>query len=350
MRAKDLHPSYAPEIDEAVLYRGDSTPVALFDFDKTDKHALFGRGIYLTDNTAVAGDYTIKSSSDVVFRPKNEVYTEKDLVHDYLLHIVINKLDWGGRVSNIKERWLEKRRTEKLTQDEMYAGYKTELKAESKKQMAAAKKLYRSERPSMRLVKLTTGECMFVKPERAGEVSTFDIPNEYLERTIDGDAPLSDEVLNIIRELFVNRFGADRKLDMRNRRGEFLTFDTWVETYKTEGVKYAWENEIVGGDHQNPSLDVIRNGTHFGLSFFSDDQSERDIIKALMAVGIVGIRYDGGVKTGSNLRGGGGHQHTAYCLWDAKAVADFRKESRKMIDNEPTIGAEKGIRASALVY
>lgn len=39
------------------LYRGDSTKVVKFDFNKTRKYSLVGQGIYLTNSIKIAQSY-----------------------------------------------------------------------------------------------------------------------------------------------------------------------------------------------------------------------------------------------------------------------------------------------------
>ena len=53
------------------LYRGDSSIIQQFSVDASDDMALFGIGIYLTDNKTIAADYTLKSSQHVLFKGLN---------------------------------------------------------------------------------------------------------------------------------------------------------------------------------------------------------------------------------------------------------------------------------------
>lgn len=48
------------------LYRGDSTYIDKFDYAKFDETAIYGLGLYLTDNKRVAYSYTLKGDADPV--------------------------------------------------------------------------------------------------------------------------------------------------------------------------------------------------------------------------------------------------------------------------------------------
>jgi hypothetical protein len=45
------------------LYRGDSTKIKEFEFNKTEAHSLVGQGIYLTTSLSVASSYRVKGHS-----------------------------------------------------------------------------------------------------------------------------------------------------------------------------------------------------------------------------------------------------------------------------------------------
>lgn len=54
------------------LYRGDSTKIVKFDFNKTRKYSLVGQGIYLTNSIKIAQSYREKNTSS-----RNDCVTER---------------------------------------------------------------------------------------------------------------------------------------------------------------------------------------------------------------------------------------------------------------------------------
>jgi hypothetical protein len=107
------------------------------------------------------------------------------------------------------------------------------------------------------------------------------------------------------------------RTDLRDKNNEFVaSFDEWVEVFRREGTRYAWNDIMVGGNGENPSLDQFWNGTHGGYGLLSRHEKMDEFIAHLRANGYNGIEYDGGTRLGANIRGGGGIRHQSFVLWD----------------------------------
>lgn len=347
-------------VDEATLYRGDSSHVDEFSLEKSDKYALFGRGIYLTDNPEVAGDYTLKAASKhTVFHPDEDspARTPKDLIAMYLRHLMDERLERAAKTEEIRTVWHNRYYNEKIPIEQAQKGMEADIRAFIKSLMKDAKAIYRDERDNMRIVKNTMGHYVLVSKDREGYVTTFEVPDDYIERTLHAERPLPDHVLKAIRDLFVQKIGdPDRPLDMRDANGNFCTFDEWVEAHKTIGVHYAWRgadgdvDPTVGGTGENPSLDTIRNGTHLGISLFYQDDFSQKFIEKMNELGYVGLEYDGGNRVGMHVRGGGGLKHRAFVFWDTQVLKHFRRQSVAVVDAEVTPNLERGIRSSRTLF
>jgi len=332
------------------LYRGDSSNIEKFDIDMTDDMGLFGIGMYLTDDPTVAKDYTLKQSEHVIYTNEH-AENPRDLVISYLDDLISKELGWEKEKQDVREEWQRKvwaMKTDGIPDDTIHKLYKNDLQKRLQKHMKRAKVIYRQRRTTMRIVKKTTGEYAFVKNNRSGYIMSFEIPLSYINRTIHTERPLSDQLISFLGE-FIRNHGFSGKIDMRDLDGKFLTFDEYIENFKSNGSYFAWsDNRIVGGKGENPSYDVITNGTHFGITFFGRREIQKDLIEKLMEIGYVGLEYQGGVRvTGTGARGGGaiGQLHRVFVLWDTDAVYDFKTSTEQVADDQIADELEKGIRA-----
>lgn len=357
MRISDL------STDTVKLYRGDASHVVHFEVGKTDAHALFGRGIYLTDSPVVAADYTFKQSDGVVFpesyREHGEYSSKEELLRAYLGKIA-RDIGFEEAHAKLRDQWRQKinvRRQEiyakmdrptyddiKRETADLQAGFQADRQKLAQKFVAKAKKVYAG--MSVKMAKKTTGEWVFVKSDRGGVISVFEVPKAYCDQTLDAEAPIPDSLLPVMKAAFyANNKIPDSPLDLRSwdenggqRMG--LTFDQYIADFKTKGTFYAWADRNIGGKGVNPSIDEMLNGTHQGYYVWKDSQDV--LVRKLMAMGYVGFRYQGGVRiAGQANRGGGGILHQAFSFWDEKKINSYRVDHRPRdpdFDPEPATG------------
>lgn len=389
MRFRDL---LTESRDTVTLYRGDASHVTHFDIDKTDAEALFGRGVYLTDTPEVAADYTLKTSgqdSDIVFQSAgyNAPFESREKLIQAYLESICMEIGFEEEAKALRNHWHNvalERQTEArnhpeianlyrkdMTPEEQNAAhveyrkilnkasetamaeFKAERRALSQKFVAKAKKIYRERIKDMRIIRQSTGAWMFVKPERGGVISTFEVPRSYCEMTLDAEAPLPDDLLPILRDAFYAAYPnieyGKGKMDLRtwDKDGNQvmpLSFDEYVESFKTMGSFYAWADRNIGGKGVNPSLDELLNGTHAG--YYVWRQAQDKLINGLKGKGLVGFRYQGGVRVaGTGNRGGGGVLHQAYSFWDANVINGFRGDHHDYEDSKIDAASAKGMRA-----
>jgi hypothetical protein len=366
--------------DTVTLYRGDNSSIDAFDISKTDQEALLGVGIYLTDSLEVAKDYTIKERGDesVVYRSKAEVRpdTPQKLTAEFIQTLANPGVDFrrntpgelDNKIQDIKRYWQSEyhKRTHGLSYDDREAkeaiqaeiqdGFQKEKSAVIRKAVEQAKAEFKKMRPELRIVRLTTGEYVFTKKERAGKVSVFEVPKDYVARCLDVERPLPDDLLPIVKAAFARAHHAndpEGQWDLRfwnpddpNYEKMGNSFDAFIDGFKKHGSRYAWTDVQAGGDGKNPSLDFIWNGTHSGYHVFQNDREKQmALAKALQAKGYVGYFYDGGIRmAGTQARGGGGIRHNAYVFWDDKKINSFRKEDISVSDDQVD-DFSKGMRA-----
>lgn len=371
------------------LYRGDGSEVERFQLAKTDEGALFGIGIYLTDDAEVAKDYTVSGAKagdgNVIFPPAKMrrdgagFHDLRELTAAFIRHLLNDDRDFSERVDALKTEWQNKyydlngkidwsgdhdeaRAERDRIQQHIQDGFAAERSKLIRTAVAKAKKDYAAIRPAMRVAKLTTGEMVFTKPKRDGRLSTFEIPTAYIGKCLNVEEPVSDELLKIIKDAFTRvhpKNDPEGVWDLRTRNPESRmgdevmgqSFDQFIQNFRDHGARYAWTADWQGGNGKNPSLNFIWNGTHSGYHAFQHNRvNQQNLIDALKPLGYVGFVYAGGVQTsGSGAHGGGGHYHNAYVFWDEDAIASFRVSSEPLTDPEIE-DKSKGLRSDKIYW
>lgn len=281
-------------ISETVLYRGDSSKIDRFDIDKTKPRSLFGAGIYLTDDPAIASDYTAARGTERVFPgPYDDAsYTVKDLLTNYV-------------VAYAREHMILP---------------------------SAAMDILRPKMSNLRVLRLTTDEFVLVKKRREGQISRFHIPEWYMAKVLHAEMPVPDDVLLEFRQIYLKMFNMDNNIVVNGKK---LSFDGWLDAFKKNGVEYNDDENPerwMGGHGKNPTIDELLNGLHIGTYAFRDTMFEKSysVIKALQSLGYVGFEYSGGMRVGSYTRGGGGKKHRAFVFWNTDDLEKFRLPNKTL--------------------
>ncbi len=311
------------------LYRGDSQHIEQFDVTKTDRDALFGSGIYLTDSPAVARDYSFARTYHHNSHPSPEAYdSQQELVADYLQHIIRVELEWANTrhnmINGFRERaWAisdDKPAIEALKiemQKAILDSYKEALKR--------AKAIYNQRVTDMVFVQNTLGQWKLLKRDWKGFVSHFEVPVDYANKCLHGDQPLTDAALKVIRDTIYEQW-PDGMVDFRDSEGLGTPFDNWLHLFLTEGVRYSFGGgRVAGGTGENPCLDEIMNGTLAGMHIRK--HTEEKLLARMVGLGYVGIEYHGGMRVGGHNRGGGGHAHRAFVFWDDHYINGCRSDT-----------------------
>lgn len=269
------------------LFRGDSTTIDQFDISKTDMYALFGRGIYLTDNKRIAGDYKSKGSGgDVLFRMRG-AKSKKEVIQRYAERLA-RTIDadgndhssdaryWGGNAVPYSDGGDYSVITNDLRQNERAQRLQHALT-----HIKALMKTYEVR------VKLD-GEAVIQKKQGAANIAAFAVPAQMVASTIHADAEIDSDVLSVIT--YHLKHAGDR-------------------TTAEDIEQFVREEERENG--QTPSFRTVFTGIT-RESPVHDNQEE--IISDLIEMGYTGIHYLGGLSMG------GGIKHNAYVFWDANAI------------------------------
>jgi hypothetical protein len=330
------------QLMEQLLYRGDSKKIDRFDGEHSSLGQLFGSGIYLTDQPLIANQYSVtrtynyddEKSSNGVFRAPRE--SREEAIRDYIGYIMDTELNRAQRLDDMKQDYLNRMYADEPSKRNAYNNeYKASVNILMKELATQARKLIKQRIPTLRLVQ-SAGGWQILRNNFRGTVTTFDIPDSYIAKCLDGDVPLRDRDIKILSKFMNNWFKGSKafRKNVGDYDDEMVTFDEWVNEYRTNGVIYAWQGRRVGRTGSNPSWDVVFNGTHSGLSL-SNSKPEL-LIRLAQSMGYVGIAFSGGINTNGYVRGGGNSQHRSYVFWDSEYINNHIVErSEDDLENHP---------------
>lgn len=322
------------------LYRGDATNIQKFSYDATDANALFGPGLYLTNNPRVAKDYTIKGET-IVFNGEHTNWPgdRKKVIQAWLMKRVGTdviediKTKYANLVGNTLHDWVESKGgydavsfdeqrayREKLT-SQYQDQYTNEINYVLKTELEKAKKEH-----DYRVILDTHGHYSIVKNSNERTITTFTVPKGLIDNTLNAEAPLPDNILNVVVGLFEKEYGPTRKLDFRfdDSDMQLHTIRDWVSEFPKRKTRYAWKDQTIGGNGENPSLDIIINGTHAGLTYIHSNHKEfwEGMITFLRNEGYTGFNYQGGARTS-------GIPHRAFVFWDVDEINKYRTKKNR---------------------
>ena len=298
MRYRDLFEAKLPKLPPVQsghvrLYRGDSSKIEQFNVGATALNNLFGQGIYLTDNTRVAGDYTSKGDSeDVIFRLSGRNMTRQQVL-DYFIRQIARKLDEKG-VDHSKEMryWSH---DVPYSDGADFGNMTNELRQrEHQQRIAFATQRWNQLSKEYEVRVKLDGTGVIQRKSQQGNIAVFDVPETYLRTFLNADDSIPDRVLD-------NLTWALRKFEDKSTAGDIEQFVKQQE----------WEDET-------PTFRTIYTSITFESPLVSDGEAQATFIDSLQDLGYNGIEYTGGVSMG------GGYRHRAYSAWDAEKINSYR--------------------------
>jgi hypothetical protein len=288
----------AEKVDEArapvtnpyfvTLYRGDSDTIQRYDVTRTDPLALFGQGIYLTDNKRVAGDYKSKGNQDrsVIWRFSRRNATKQQAI-DYFVRRLGKTLDYEGKPLGFGQELDYGMQTRD-------ASGVSHPHPNDVKRIAAAWEQWRQMAPTIDIRKNLDGGIVFQKKESRAVISTFRIPVRLIQKMIDAEAPVDDNLLQTVYYY----------LDRHGDRATSRDIAAFVRNQEFE-------------EGSRPSFRMIF--TNIGPdSPLRDGEVQEALRMELLQAGHPGIVYQG------VLTMGGGYKHKAYVFWDSNTINKYR--------------------------
>lgn len=270
------------------LYRGDAAEIEEFRLRKTSLNALLGRGIYLTDSPQVANSYRAKGNTRLEATTLGKAATKSEArrLSLELLRPWLND-DGTWRKTRSYQGCTDQETLEQVVNDQ------TRVKHSARKLFEGGMEI------SYQII-----DPKFVEGAE-GHVSTFEVPTDYLKRVVDAERPLPEIVPIFARVIPLSQRPSQAELKGRTK-------EQWIiDTYMA-----GWDNL--------PVVDCFTKARELSRKLARRngrvvDGLQTAVRTELSKAGHTGFSYNGG------LRLGGRGYHTAYVLWDERAVNQFRQ-------------------------
>ena len=356
------------------LFRGDSNPVEVYRSDKTDADSLFGRGLYLTSSSTVAGDYGRKGSTEKPSwthtimsdgGPQTREQAFEAWEDDQFKAATGTKLqEWGwyDRVQTaqvrasleagkparyhgdevIEAEWLIERdptKRDAILANVPWAAERLEKRARERAAFETWRSKWAAEtggRDAVVLRKVKTGwwNQWEIRPAgKAGIVSGFDVPERVLHATLDADKPLDDKAVDAIAA----GIDAAESVPFRTwnpEKGEHQVVEPDPDTkgiasgvFRQLVLTHAGEIDpqtgqpVGGAQGQRPTLRDVWGQVARAVKHRVPERW-RAFERVMRQHGYSGFRYDGGITIG------GRGKHDAYALWDVGHGSRWRVGQR----------------------
>lgn len=274
------------------LYRGDSSKIKEFKFNKTNKYCLVGQGIYLTNSKRVAETYRTKFSDTttevVLFQgpcPNRSVAKKEGfgmfLIYQYRKS---NPKLWYSEVermlnnNKLPRKFIEQQQGiyENLWETGQITAEYTNVFPQSEKQI----------------------KVVYDLNVKVGRITVFDFDADYFNANVfNVDRVMKRDEVDLIYDEDI--LGIKDKIDRQEfshicqHRG-FLDLTTY----------FNYCSKSLSGARRRSSSE-----------FFT---KLRDVLNDY---GVIGLEYDGGVRLG------GGIHHRAFCIWDEDYVNQHKVET-----------------------
>lgn len=297
----------APTSDGMVrLYRGDSNKINDFLHDKFDNRAIFGTGLYLTDNRHIAFTYTTKGDeSKILYTGSTAESSSKAIklafVVYHLMHVLAGKPapKYQSKQYSDCEEYYESKAAPKTRKMDIAKYARLEKRYGTMFDVAMAHLKEFKYKYAFIMSHNHHGYYTWNvvdKTAKGGHISEFDVPQEMIDNCYDGDAPIDAEVLEVLQRGYIRFYTNQAK-----RQNQ--------EPYQMPHIQVQIERQRPS-DVNVDTLGTIITNWHMGWSnedwqFFHSQMGD---------LGYTGIKYQGGVYTGTHTK------HNAYVLWDLSRI------------------------------
>lgn len=297
----------APLSDGMVrLYRGDSNKINDFLHDKFDNRAIFGTGLYLTDNRHIAFTYTTKGDDSKILYTGSTIESSSKAIKlafvvYHLMHVLAGKSTPQYDTKEYKdcEDYYESKTAPKTRKSDITKYNRLEKQYGAMFDMAMA---------HLKEFKYKYGFIMshsrygyytwnvVDKTAKGGHISEFDIPQGMIDNCYDGDAPIQPDVLDILERGYTRYYK-----NQYDKQGKALPVMQPIQWYI---------NRQRPSDESIDTLGNIIANWHMAWS----NEDWQFFHSEMQILGYTGIKYQGGIYTGTHTK------HNAYVLWDLSRV------------------------------
>lgn len=254
------------------LYRGDYTNHKIHSLSKGDIGALFGQGIYLTNNKRIAADYTVKGDGKVLFRC-NGCKTKQATI-DSFIRTNAQNFDENGKETfypvSLPAMVDDPVRIKRLNY--------------SKQHWEKIKKDYE--------IRINVDKTSVIRKKNSGHISIYEIPAEVVNSLYDTDEEINEKVLNALCQAMIVINSSCNEINQLSKEDE----DGFKPTFRIIWKKLVDE----------------------GLGIINSQKFQTAFRKEMKALGYKGLLYSGGATMG------GGIKHRAYVFWDEQGLLKYR--------------------------
>lgn len=292
------------------LYRGDSTPIEHFDMRKTDKNALFGQGIYLTDNPEIADSYKSKGDGSQIYNStvnwKNDTpSTSQDAVREYgdwkyrelygevgkpepNLPMKINGAAWNAFYKRYDAWYDSIRKT-----PEYHAIVDPIIQNPNQFLITKTGSSSGKQEDNWSIVDLSKNK---------GVVVAFNVPVDWVNNCYDCEKEMSDELKKFLVQLSGVGSRPAKNLKERTRLSN-SNFSDYIGTVSLGW--FCYNNQYSLWDWSATTWKAFR--------------------EYFIGKGISGLKYQGGNYVNNGL----GNEHNAYVFWNIPALNKMREVAIK---------------------
>lgn len=339
--------------DKVTLYRGDSIYIDEFNYDKFDNKAIYGIGLYLTDNKRVAYTYTLKGNNTAIV---TEIFPTTNRLKNaelcFIIEHLVNKVnnthfsedELRDAYDTIKQDqdivykdyidrykigddlfWISKEYAKKVrNNDEEYKSYseyyKTNVDRVEKiikkskeihdkydKYIEKATSYYNLNKRDYDFLNDGDGWRVVYNPSNEGHISEFEVSKSVIERCYNANTTMTNDILSIIKKM-VNKYLKSEQVK------NYLIKHPYSSKYFT--YKYIYTNAIYG------DIELTLSNFLYNNRIFRDTRNNTAIsadiwkyfITEMQKLGYKGIVYDGGEHLNSPIT------HNAYVIWNLEDV------------------------------
>jgi len=285
------------------LFRGDSQGIKTFSLSKADPMALFGQGIYLTDNKRVANDYMAKGAQtggDIIYKFAGGSKTTKQEAIDHWIYEKAKWMNLDGTLETGIHTW--GRNGLEFSNGTKWGNLTNNVAQEEyAKRIELATELWKKLAPTVEVRKQLDGDIVIRKKKHSGQVAVFELPEAIVNNCLNADEEIPEKVVDLLNDILV-RVGD---------RGTARAMMDFIKQYERQGI----EDDPDSGSGFLPSFRRVWTSITAD-SPLHDNQT--GIRRGLKDLGYTGIKYLGGISMG------GGYKHSAYVFWDENQINKFR--------------------------
>jgi hypothetical protein len=266
--------AYTKTNDVMVLYRGDSSNIKTQSLDKADTKALFGQGIYLTNNKRIANDYKSKGGKPIFSLAGAKTKQE---VIDYYIKILAGYIDENG--NDIHPFDLSRKELPPFVDDPIRL-----------KRLEFARQKWEKEKHKYE-IRIGVDKSGKILEKNTGYLSIYEVPNDFINKTYNVEEEIDPDVIDCLC------------LSIRDTDPSCSILKQITQTDE---------------DGFRPTFRAVWNILR-DYEQMLNQKSQIVFRRKMKDIGYTGLEYSGGITMG------GGVLHRAFVFWDEQKINKFKK-------------------------